>query len=281
MKTLVAHISVDLDAVSSSWLVRRYMPGWRDAEMKFVSAGTTLNGMKPDEDSDIIHVDTGMGQFDHHQLNDPEKHFSATRRVFDYLKGCGHLRQNDVPPLELMVNHITSIDHFGELYFPEPQNIRYNFGLDQLFDGFKANRMEDQEAVDIGFKCLDAVFVIVRQKIHADEEIKKGYIFETKWGKAIAMETKNEEAVKQALKSGFKLVIRRNPDYGHIRIKSWPITDIDLTPVHDKIIKKDPKATWYLHSSKNMLLNGSNKRPDSVASSLGLPQVIEIIKSIS
>jgi hypothetical protein len=281
MKTIVTHISVDLEAVTSTWLVKRYMPGFAGAEVKHVSAGKTLNDMKPDEDPDIVHVDTGMGQFDHHQLSDPEKRFSATRRVFDHLKAQGNLKQHEVPALEAMVSHVTSIDHFGELYFPEPQHIRYNFGLDQIFDGFKANRMEDAETLEIGFKSLDAILLIVRQKINAEDDIKKGYIFDTKWGKAIAMDTKNEEAVKQALKAGYKLVIRRNPDYGHIRIKSWPVTDIDLTPVHDAIVKKDPKATWYLHSSKNMLLNGSNKRPDSVASSLALPQVIEIIRSIT
>lgn len=281
MKTIVTHISVDLDAVASSWLVARYMPGFADAEIKHVSAGNTLNDQKPDADPDIVHVDTGMGQFDHHQLNDPQKQFCATRRVFDHLKAHGNLRQNEVPALEAMVSHITSIDHFGELYFPEPQHIRYNFGLDQIFDGFKANRMEDAEAIAIGFKCLDAILVIVKQKLNAEDDIQKGYIFDTKWGKALAMETKNEEAVKQALKAGYKLVIRRNPDYGHIRIKTWPITAIDLTPVYEGIIKKDPKATWYLHPSKNMLLNGSNKRPDSVASSMTLPQVIEIIRSIN
>lgn len=281
MKTIVTHISVDQDAVASSWLVARYMPGFADAQVVHVSAGKTLNDQKPDADPDIIHVDTGLGQFDHHQLSDPQKEFSATRRVFDYLKARGHLKQHEVPALEAMVTYITAIDHFGELYFPEPQHIRYNFNLDQIFDGFKINRVEDHEVLKIGFQCLDAILVVIKQKLLAEEDIKKGYIFETKWGRAIAMETKNEEAVKQALKAGYKVVIRRNPDYGHIRIKSWPVTEIDLSPVHDAIVKKDPRATWYLHPSKNMLLNGSNKRPDSVASSLGLPQVIEIMRSIN
>lgn len=281
MKTLVTHISVDQDAVASAWLAKRYMPEFADAEIKFVSAGKTLDDKKPDEDPDIIHVDTGLGQFDHHQLDDPTQQFSATERVFNYLKAEGHLKQHDVEPLQRMTDHITQIDHFKEVFYPDPTADRYDFMLRQIIDGMKINRMKDEDIVEVVFKCLDGIFLVIRQKIAAEGEINKGYIFESMWGKTIAMDTKNEEAIKHALKSGYMLVLKREPDHGHIRIKSRPVPDIDLTPVYEILKTRDPKATWYLHPSKHMLLNGSSKRPDSVASSLALPQVIEIIRSIS
>lgn len=281
MKTLVTHISVDLDAVTSSWLVKRFLPGWDEADIKHVSAGTTLNDQEPDTNADIMHVDTGMGQFDHHQLEDKKKEFSATKRVFDFLKDQGHLKQNDVEALSRIASFVTQIDHFGEVHFPDPMADRYDFLLSQIIDGMKINRMKDADIVDVAFKSLDGIFLIIRQKIAAQEEIKKGYIFSSKWGKSIAMETKNEEAVKVALKSGFNVVIKRDPNAGFLRIKTTPTPDIDLTAVYDAVKQKDPKAYWYLHASKNMLLNGSSKRPDVVASSLTLPQVIEIMRSIS
>lgn len=281
MKTIVTHISVDLDAVTSTWLIKRYLPGWQDAEIKHVSAGKTLEDKDPDADADIIHTDTGMGKFDHHQLNDPKKEFSATKRVFDFLKDEGHLKQNDAQALSRIADFVTLIDHFGEVNFPNPTDDKYDFLLPQIIDGMKIHRYSDSEIIDAVYKSLDGIFLIIRQKIAAEEEIKKGYIFESKWGKAIAMETNNEEAMKIALKMGYRVVIKKSGDRGFVRIKTMPTTEIDLTPVYEKVKEKDPKAYWFLHASKNMLLNGSNKRPDIVPSNLTLPQVIEIIRSIN
>ncbi len=280
-KTIVAHISVDLDAIASTWFVKRFMPGWHEAQLAFVSAGTTLNNADPDSNPEIIHVDTGLGQFDHHQLKDIEKQFSATRRVFDHLVKEKHVNHHDHEALERMVNFITSIDHFGELYFHDPKSDLYDFNLHQIIDGFKVVLQADKERCEIVFHCLDSIFYILKQKILAEEEMRKGYIFNCKWGKGLAMETKNEEALKQALKSDYKVVIKRNPHTGYVRIKSWPISEIDLTPVFEKIMKVDSRATWFLHISKNMLLNGSSKDPDAVASSLSLKKVVEIITSIT
>lgn len=281
MKTIVTHISPDLDAVTSSWLIKRFMPEWADADMKFISAGTTLDHKQPDADPNIIHVDTGLGKFDHHQLEDPDRKYCATERVFSYLQDKNILKIRDAEALSRMIVFATSIDHFGELYFADPKADVYDFGLHQILEGFKLTNQNDQETCNIGFKCLDAIFQIFKQKVGAEDDIKKGYIFQCKWGRALAMETKNEESLKIALKSGYRVVIKKNPDQGNIRIKSHPIKEIDLTPVYEGVKKLDSKATWYFHPSKHMLLNGSSKSPDSVPSSLSLKKVIEIIKKIT
>ena len=70
MKIIVTHINPDQDAISSVWLVKRFFPGWDKAEVKFVPAGKTLNSNSPDNDPEIIHVDTGLGKFDHHTTGD-------------------------------------------------------------------------------------------------------------------------------------------------------------------------------------------------------------------
>lgn len=280
-KTVVTHISPDLDAVTSSWLIKRFMPNWSDAQMQFVPAGKTLGDKDPDVDPDIIHVDTGLGKFDHHQFEDPDKKHCATERVFSYLLEENVLKPQEAEALSRMVRFVTATDHFGEIYLPDPLSDVYDFGLHQVLEGFKLTGQKDQETCEIGFKCLDAIFQIFKQKVAAEEDIKKGYIFQCKWGQALAMETRNEESLKIALKSGYRVVTKKNPDQGNIRIKSHPVKDIDLTPLYEKVKKLDPKATWYFHPSKHMLLNSSAKRPDSVPSSLPLKKVIEIIKSIT
>src|SRR3989338_2555033 len=241
MKTIVPHVSVDLDAVTSSWLVVRYMPGWTEAGFNFVPAGTTLNGADPDEDLNIIHVDTGLGKFDHHQFADNK--LSATKRVFDYLQEKSYVKKTDLPALSRIVEFVTLIDNFGEVYFPDPTSDIYDFSLYQLTEGLKQLGKKDEEVVRIMFTLLDATLELFKKKINAEDEVKKGYIFKTKWGKSLALETQNE---------------------------------IDLTPVHEEIVKKDPSATWFLHSSKHMLLNGSSKNPTAVASNLPLKKVVEI-----
>jgi len=79
-------------------------------------------------------------------------------------------------------------------------------------------------------------------------------------------------------------VIRKDPRKGYVRIKARPSTgnqdDIDLTLAYDKLKKIDTKATWFLHVSKKMLLNGTPKNPAMVPSTLSLQEIIEVIENI-
>lgn len=277
MKTIVTHKSVDLDAVASSWLVKRFLPGWQEATHAFVDAGKTLNNKDPDENPDIIHVDTGLGRFDHHQT---PAHTCASKLVFEYLVREGHMKKHLIPPLERMVTFINTIDHFGEVSFPEPDADRYEFLLSHFIEGVRSIFQEDEKVLNHLFIELDAILTLFKHKVHAEEDIKNGFMFNSYCGKSLVMETKNEEAIKLALKKGFSFVARKNPEKGNIRIKTLPDKKYDLTSLYEKIIKADPKATWFLHVSKHMLLNSSAKNPHFIPSSLSLHRLIEIIKEL-
>lgn len=272
-------MSPDLDAIGSSWLIKKYLPDWDEATVMFVPAGKTLGGMSPDEDSDIIHVDTGLGKFDHHQLDDENQ--CATRRVFDYLTEKHLIPKKDWDALARIVDFATKIDHFQEVFYHEPTSDIYDFSLNQLIEGLKGVIKNDAEVCSIGYSLLEAQLIVFKRKVHAERELKEGLIFQTKWGKALAIESKNDEIIKYAQKCGYVLVVRRDPEAGHIRIKSLPLKTIDLTPVHEKIVSIDKKASWFFHVSKHMLLNGSSKNPDSIPSALTLKRVVEIIKKIA
>ena len=56
--------------------------------------------------------------------------------------------------------------------------------------------------------------------------------------------------------------------------------EIDLTALYEDVKKQDPDATWFLHASKHMLLNGSAKNPDMKPTKLTLSEVIETVKKI-
>ena len=127
---------------------------------------------------------------------------------------------------------------------------------------------------------LDSILFTVKNNVKAEGEIREGAVLTTPWGKTLIMETQNEAAVKYALKKGFDMVVRRDPENHTVRIKTQPDPKFDLTPLYDKMLKVDKDATWFLHASKNMLLNGSSKNPNSVPSSLALPQLIALLKEM-
>lgn len=277
MKTIVTHQSVDLDSVTAAWLIKRFLPDWKDAELAFVPAGSTLYNQPPDTKPSVIHVDTGYGQFDHHQT---DEYTSATKRVFEYLQQKEHVASKHQKPLEKLVTIVNESDHFGEVYYPDAASDRYDFLLSQIIEGLKAPIHDDTKIMEIGFIILDGIFQILKNKVKAEEAIQKGFVFHSKWGKSLALESKNEEAVKFALKSGFALVIKKDPDRGNARIKTLPDKKLDLTPLYEKIKKIDTKGTWFLHVSKNMLLNSSSKNPHFIPTSLSLKKLIEIIQKL-
>lgn len=279
MKTIVAHISVDLDAASSVWLIKRFLPGWADAEMRFVPAGTTLDGMSPDANPDIIHVDTGLGQFDHHQTED--RNLCAAKLVFNYLYKNHHLQDRDYEALDRIIKYVVMDDNFADVKLHEPDSDIYDFAVHRIIDGFKRTLKDDQERCEMIFKILDASLQNFILKIRAEIEISQGYTFTSKYGKSLAIDSENESVIKLALKKGYEFVLLHYVNDNTYRIKTVPSKKYDLTTLHDMIKKQDTKATWYLHVSKNMLLNGSSKRPDSVPSSLPLKTVIEIIKNLT
>ncbi|MCS6956561.1 MAG: chromate resistance protein [Patescibacteria group bacterium] len=278
MKTIVTHLSPDLDAIASCWLIKRFLPGWKNAQIKFVPAGKTLDNKNPDENPEIIHVDTGMGRFDHHQTSD---NICAATLVFDYFKKNHYLKKNQEEALERIVNQINIFDHFGEINFSSPDADHFDFLISSIIDsGLKSVFKKDIELTEYIFVILDSLLVIFFKKTQAEKEIKKGFIFKSKWGKTLVVSSKNEDVLKLALKKGFKLVARKDPERGNIRIKTPPFKKYHLRSLYQKIVKIDKKANWFLHISGNMLLNGSSKNPNFVPSTLTLKQLIDIIKSV-
>jgi hypothetical protein len=277
MKTLVTHRSPDLDAITSMWLIVRNLHGWEDPKLEFVAAGKTLNDMSPDEDKDIIHVDTGLGMFDHHHLSERT---SAARIVLEHVKIHGAIRKTNLEPMERIADVVTIYDNFGEAHFPDATNDIYSFALNDIINGLKVINQDDGKTVRETFHLLDAVMIILKNKISAEEEMKKGITLETKYGKSLILETKNDETMKQALKMGYSFVARKDPARGFIRVKTTPSPEYDLTPLYEKVITADKTGSWFLHSSKNMLLNGTQKNTDMKSSPLTLAQFIEILKQV-
>ncbi len=274
-KLLVTHINPDPDAIASVWLFRRFDPQFNDASVAFVSAGKTYKNQVVDSDSDIVHVDTGMGRFDHHQTSERT---CAAKIVLEYLQEKFDYLRNNIP-LERLVEVILGGDHFDECYWPDPNNDRYVFMFGEMLNGLKRNNIvTDQGLIDLGSTCLDGILMSMKIKYDAEMELDKGIEFGTKWGKGLAIESKNDDVLPIAQKNGYLVVIRKDPDNGMVRIKGQPRSNVDFTQLYKQIIEIDPKSTWFLHASKKMLLNGSYKNSDSIFTKLSITKIISLLQ---
>jgi hypothetical protein len=298
MKIIVTHMSPDWDAITSVWLLKKYLSGWQDAEVNFVPAGQRFKGRhkgesspvieKIDED-EVIHVDTGLGPLDHHQTQD--KNVSAASLTWDYVLSEfkeAHDRMTDVhkEATTRIVKTVVAIDHFQEVFWPDAASDIYEFSLIGLLEGLKYEKPgQDMRYVIFGINCLNALVAEFENRIWAEQEIKeKGIAFKTSRGKGMGFETINDTVLKLAQKMGYHLVVRKDPRKGYIRIKTLPDQKgekgIDLTVVYEQLKKMDPDATWFLHVSKKMLLNGTPKNPKMVPTKLTLREIIKVLEKI-
>lgn len=299
MKYIVTHTAPDMDAITSVWLLHKFLGGWDKAEVKFVPAGDRLLPLPKGQSFDFaiekrgedeyIHVDTGMGPLDHHQTSSDK--VCGASLTFDFVKkGLTEvepsINSEKLEALQRMVDYVVSVDHFKEAFRPEPLADYQDFSIVNILDGFKLEKPgQDTYYVDFISQCLDALLHDFENKIWAEREIRNvGIEFSTKWGKGLGLETINDSVVKMAQLMGYEVVVRRDPRKGYVRIKARPdMPDkkgVDLTLACEKLSKMDPQATWFLHVSKKMLLNGTPKNPKMKPTKLSLNAIIEVLKTI-
>ncbi len=314
MKIIVTHASPDWDAIGSVWLIKKYLAGWERAEVRFVPAGENISKIKDQRskikdpverigEDEVVHVDTGMGPLDHHQTSDRE--VCAMSRTWDFVRNeieskDNALTDNHLKAISRIVRVVVDIDHFGEVYWGEPTADYHEFSLLGVLEGLKYIKQDQDEFyVEFGMQCLDALVADFENRIWAEDEIAKGQKFVTRFGEGIGFETINDTVLKLAQKMGYILVVRKDPRKKYVRIKARPHPDplprsgrgqalkgegtgrgIDLTLAYEQLKKIDPEATWYLHVSKKMLLNGTPKNPKMRPTKLGLDVIIKVLEKI-
>lgn len=304
MKIIVTHISPDWDAIGGVWVLKKFLPGWQNAAVEFVPAGGRriapgkykmaklgehTEAIELQGKDEVIHVDTGLGPLDHHETSDSS--VSGTSRAWDYVKSeieksGSTMTDVHMKAVSRVVDFIVQTDHFKEVFWPDAAADRYEFTILGVLEGLKLLKPEEHDYyVQFGREVLDSLFHTFENRIWAEEEIQeKGIVFETKRGKGIGFESLNDSVLKLAQKMGYHLVVRRDPNKGYVRIKVRPpenkTTDIDLTLAYERLSKMDPDATWFLHVSKKMLLNGGSKNPNQVPTNLSLQRIIEVLKEL-
>jgi hypothetical protein len=283
-KLLVTHHAPDLDAIGAVWLFKRFdAQHFADAKVAFVNPGETITLEQAEEFGcqlhEVTHVDTGMGEFDHHQPERGELHICASSLVYDHVCNIHPDLKNDAA-LKLLVEYITDTDHFDEVFWPEAGEYRSNLILHELVKGPEhVDPHDDLSQLHFGMQCLDASLGNLREYVSALEILEsRGQEFTLAGKKCLAIETHNDATIKIAQKKGFAMVVRKDQDAGNIRIKARPDAPFDLRDVAPKVMEADPKATWFAHGSGKMLINGSKKHRNQVPSKLSIDQTIALLK---
>ncbi len=274
-KTIVTHVGPDFDGILAIWLLKRFHDDFKNAQIKFTNAGSTIDGKPAGSNPDVVHVDTGGGPFDHHDSND---YTCAAKLVWDWLKKEYHLSDLAV---ERMVAQAVAIDHAQDILWPDASDDRYDLALPALISGMKMVPIgSDLAIVELTLELLDALYAVYKAKVEAEEILAKGQRFSTRWGQALACLTTNETVLQLGEKIGYTLVVRKDPNKGFVRIYARNDRGVDLTPAWKKFQELDPQSTWFLHASKCLLLNGSNKRTDMVPTKLSLDEVVKVLAEI-
>lgn len=292
MKIIVTHTAPDMDAITGTWIIKKFLPGWEEARVEYVPAGSKYKDKTPVVGSDlsnavekygedeVLHVDTGMGPLDHHQTSDDRVCGASRALEYVLLNDNGALKDEKLEAIKRMVLVVVDVDHFKEVFRPDPLADYHEFGLVGVLDGLKVMKPDqDQYYMDFISQGLEALLREFENRIWAEKELKENaHEFESKWGKAFGIETVNDSVVKLGQKSGYVVVIRKDPRKGYVRIKATPASDVDLTNAYEQLRKMDPDATWFLHVSKKMLLNGTPKNPKMKPTKLKLDAIIEVLK---
>lgn len=305
MHIIVAHTSPDWDAIGSVWILKRFLPGWENAKVEFVPAGErspriARKGKEADEQiivetdsTKIIHVDTGLTPLDHHQIYDTN--VCSVSRCWEYVirenpnlhaTTSDTKREDKIAAMERIVAYLTQLDHFQEVFWKDASSDIHEFSIYGVLEGMKSLHFNDDDYfVSWGMEILDAMLRRFESRIWAEKDIAQGKEFKTKWGKGLGLETINDSVIKLAQKMGYVVVVRRDPRKGYVRIKALPYLegvtkDINLGLVRDQLSKMDPDATWFLHVSGKMLLNGTPKNPKMVPTKLSLEQIIAVLEKI-
>ena len=275
-RLIVTHSSPDFDGIPAIWLLKKFDPEFKNARVAFTPAGTTLNNQAVDSDPDVVHVDTGMGRFDHHQSND---FTCGAQLVYEYLVKQGYVSEDD-EALRRMVVVMTELDHAYDSYkWPEPASDRWEFSLHNVLVGMKmTNPKQDEKMVEWLIPTLDAVYMLMKGKVKAEKEVEAGQKFKTRWGEGVAIYTPNDSVLDAAIKGGYALVVRKDPGRGYIRVTGSNAHNVDLTKAYEMFKEADADATWFLHASKKLLRNGSTRNPAMKPTKLELEEVVKILE---
>lgn len=267
MKTLVTHYRPHLDDICAFWILKRYLPEAKDAALAFTATGP--GGGVMHDDADTVCVGVGRGMFDEHKGDVGD---CATTLVFKHVMAKIEIDAQELRALRKIVDWAL-LEDTGKL-----STVPFrDFTLPVLIELFPAGPGSDAKVTELGFAVLDALLVVQRNVVRIEDDWAKRREFDSRYGKAVALESSARKIDTYAYAKGFPLAVIVDPDRTYHTVRADAAADIDLTPAWEKIRERDPQADWYFHHSKKMLICGGDHAPGARPSSLSLDDLIGIL----
>ncbi len=269
---LVTHHNPHLDDVAAIWILKRFLPKWKNARTSFIHADT---GTKQKDTASRLYIGVGQGQFDEHK---GDKEDSATTLVWKYCKKQKACKVSTVQrrALEELTDYVNDEDH-GLLF--EQKNREFMIG--SVFSYLpEVTEKGSKGTVDFGLLYLDAVFAGLVQKHILMNDWKRRKEFKTRWGKGVAVTTRvsSQVVARVAYSKGYTLFVYRNTKSKYTSIKAKNTSRVNLTKAYKAVKELEPKAEWYFHHSKKMLICGSDVAANMYLSKLKVKDVIALTK---
>ncbi|MCS7001883.1 MAG: hypothetical protein NZ518_03440, partial [Dehalococcoidia bacterium] len=240
--------------------------GLTGADLAFVGAGRTFQNAPVDSDPSVIHVDTGLGRFDHHQPEVAGPDVCAAKLVWQAIAP-------DNPVLQRMVDYVTLVDNA----LVPPHETTHPFGVLNLIQGLNKACPDAPEAVvRTMLPMLDAWYAALEEQLAAEADFANAEYFPTPWGLGAKLRATGPVNQCIAYQAGVVVFVYRTVE-GSLRVTAEARSSVDLTAVAAEVRSRDPEATWYLHPSKKLLLNGSRKATNVVPSRLSLDELVAIV----
>ncbi len=238
--------------------------GAEDAELLFVAAGSTLANRPPDDDPRIVHVDTGGGRYDHHQVDD--MHLSAAELV-----------RRDVAPddraLMRMVDQVTRLDNARA-----SSREGMFFNINDLINGYNVLYPTRPHHVALAMLAnFDAWYEHETRMLRLEQAFARRLEFRTRWGLGIAMQSDDGGSSRLAYERGAVLYAYRD-GRGYMGVAAQSRSPVDLEPVYVDLKQVDPQADWYLHPNRRLLLCGTPKAPPRIPSRLSLEELVAVLR---
>lgn len=272
MKTLITHINPHLDDIAAIWLFKKFHPEFAKSKIEFISQSQT-DKIKGSETVDRIFFGIGKGRFDEHKGQTDE---CAATLVWKEIKISGLAPKNEY--------EIKAYDEFTHwVYLDDTAKLPFDeFGiykLNSFIRSYENDPKDSLKTVELGCEILERIIPMLIKKQYGLAEWEKRIEFKSKWGRSVAVEG-TDFSRNWAYSKGFNLVVQLSPIDRFLGITAPGTSDIDLTPIYTKLIRREPGIPWFLHHGKKMILCGAASAPDVKKSRLNLKQVIDIVKLI-
>ncbi len=271
-KTLVTHLFPHRDDVAGLWLLKRFDPSLRKAEIEFVptsAGGVTLP-------SGHIGIGVGRGAYDEHKgdLND-----SAASLVWKDLKRRGKLPSGaEGKALAALIEDVRRGDMGSGI--GTPGHFRNDTKILQTIAGLPSG--DSLMATGWGFVLMDALLHLYVEREEAVQAMKRGLVFSTKHGKGIAVRSAMLPGMASTISAeqGYALIVLEHPTRRYLHVRAAPSSKFDLTKLAKAVRVEESDNEWYLHHSKRMLLHGDLVAPTPVRTKFTLKSMTALIKSL-